>query len=218
MASGLGSPELSRIGDELATLRRLVFADPLSLPADDARIPLLTSELDAAQREIDALARLRDDSGAEVDMICRSLDELASAEERARALVATARAKIVTGALPDPPDSVPVLCRRLDQLTSTTDLRRFAVALDQIRRAVGAALAHATQARNNAQELLDRRAELRGRLDAYRVKAARFHRSELAALHQRAHDLLWHAPCDLAAGTTAVLTYQQAITDKGAVR
>jgi hypothetical protein len=37
-ALGFDIPALSRIGDELATIRGLVFADPLSLPEDARRI------------------------------------------------------------------------------------------------------------------------------------------------------------------------------------
>lgn len=220
-ASGLGGPDLTRIGDELATLRRLVFTDPLSLPADDPRIPLLTGEIDAVQREIDTLVRVRDSLGTELDTVGRALDELAAAEERARVVVAAAEAKIATCTLPLAVASVAVLRRRLDQLSTTGDLRQLASALDQIRSSTRTALTVADRARENAQALLDRRAELRGRLDAYRVKAARLQRSEdaeLTALHRRAHDLLWHAPCDLAAATSAVLAYQRAITDKGAAR
>src|SRR5690606_36346842 len=55
--------------------------------------------------------------------------------------------------------------------------------------------------------LLDRRAELRGRLEAYRAKAARLGKDEderLAALYGAARDVLWTAPCDLRAATGAV--------------
>ena len=59
-----------------------------------------------------------------------------------------------------------------------------------------------------------RRAELRGLLDAYRAKAARLggaENTDLADGYQLAHDLLWSAPCDLAAAAGAVRRYQQAV-------
>src|SRR5262249_54872868 len=65
-----------------------------------------------------------------------------------------------------------------------------------------------------AAALLGRRDELRGLLDAYRAKAARLgaaEDTELAARYRQASDLLWTAPCDLAAATAAVTHYQQAI-------
>ena len=65
-----------------------------------------------------------------------------------------------------------------------------------------------------AAALLDRRAELRGLLDAYQAKAARLgaaEDTELGKLYAQAHDLLWTAPCDLAAAAAAVTSYQEAI-------
>jgi len=65
--------------------------------------------------------------------------------------------------------------------------------------------------------LFDRRAELRGRLEAYRVKAARIgfaEDPELEQRHQEAQDLLFTAPCDLAAATRALNRYQQAIQQR----
>jgi hypothetical protein len=62
--------------------------------------------------------------------------------------------------------------------------------------------------------LLNQRTELRGLLDAYRAKAAGLGAAEsieLAALYQRARDLLRAAPCDLLAAGDAVRRYQQAV-------
>jgi hypothetical protein len=62
--------------------------------------------------------------------------------------------------------------------------------------------------------MLGRRDELRGLLDAYRAKAGLTGGAEDAALdasYQQAHDLLWTAPCDLAAADAAVTGYQQAV-------
>jgi hypothetical protein len=65
--------------------------------------------------------------------------------------------------------------------------------------------------------LLDRRAELRGRLEAYQVKAARLGHAEdaeLSGLHDEAHEILFTAPCDLPAATRALNRYRQAIQDR----
>jgi hypothetical protein len=62
--------------------------------------------------------------------------------------------------------------------------------------------------------LVARRDELRGLLGAYKAKAARLGAAEnedLAARYDQARELLWTAPCDLAAATAAVTGYQQAI-------
>lgn len=61
---------------------------------------------------------------------------------------------------------------------------------------------------------IDKRDELRGLLRAYRAKAGRLGVADdaaLAARHERAHDLLWTGPVDLAAAEAAVAAYQHAI-------
>jgi hypothetical protein len=59
-----------------------------------------------------------------------------------------------------------------------------------------------------------KRDELRGLLGAYKAKAARLGAAEdpgLAGRYDQARDLLWTAPCDLAAAEAAVAGYQQAV-------
>lgn len=219
-ATELGDAALSRLIDEVTELRTRVFSDPLSLPADDGRIARLTAELDTVRREIDELASLRRERDVEVAGLRGTLEWLSGVERRAREVTALARAKISTS-LGDVPDAAAVLVRRLDQVAATEDLRRLAAGLAQLRTSIDAALERAHQAEENARGLLDRRSELRGRLDAYRVKAARLGHSEdagLAELHRQAHSLLWSAPCDLAVATAAVLAYQEAVNDKGNAR
>ena len=58
------------------------------------------------------------------------------------------------------------------------------------------------------------RDELRGLLGAYKAKAARLgvaEEADLVASYDQARDLLWTAPCDLTAASTAVAGYQRAI-------
>ena len=67
-----------------------------------------------------------------------------------------------------------------------------------------------------AAALLDRREELRGLLGAYQAKAARVGGAEDSMLdysYDRAHNLLWTAPCDLSAAADAVTGYQQAVLE-----
>jgi hypothetical protein len=72
----------------------------------------------------------------------------------------------------------------------------------------------ARQLRENAEGLLARRDELRGRLNAYRAKAAARGQAEhpdLTTRYAQARDLLYTAPCDLRASTRSVHAYQQTL-------
>jgi hypothetical protein len=78
------------------------------------------------------------------------------------------------------------------------------------------ALIRAQELASAADGLIARRNELRGRLDAYRSKAASHRLDEhdtLAPLHRTARTLLYTAPCDLHAATKAVYAYQKALTE-----
>ena len=91
---------------------------------------------------------------------------------------------------------------------------RMAAELDTIESEATAATERYRDAERAAATLLDKRAELRGLLDAYQAKAARLGAAEdtgLAMLYQQARDLLWAAPCDLGVAAAAVTHYQQAI-------
>ncbi|RMI29686.1 hypothetical protein [Nocardia stercoris] len=91
---------------------------------------------------------------------------------------------------------------------------RDATALLALRRRIAAAAAMLGGDLDLAQGLLDRRAELRGRLAAYEAKSARIGVGEdpdVLASSRVARDLLAHRPCDLAAATRAILDYQQAV-------
>ncbi|ESU46012.1 hypothetical protein P376_6010 [Streptomyces sp. HCCB10043] len=60
------------------------------------------------------------------------------------------------------------------------------------------------------------RAELRGRLDAYKAKVARHGLAEDPLLIERydaARRMLWSAPCDLRVAEQAVLRYQHAVAE-----
>ncbi|WP_141703841.1 hypothetical protein [Planobispora rosea] len=86
--------------------------------------------------------------------------------------------------------------------------------LAELERAAEEALRRAEGAVASLRELIERRDELRGRLEAFRARAVRLGLAEdpaLARAHLRAHDLLWTAPCDLRKATEAVTGYQRAI-------
>ncbi|WP_211768598.1 hypothetical protein [Kutzneria sp. CA-103260] len=218
IADELGVP--GPAADTLATVRAQVLSDPLSLPQNDTRLAELDSRLAEATVELTALRRLRDEAEPRIAQLRESVRGLAAAFDTTRQLVATAQDKIA-GSLSPPADPVPSLRLRIDALAETRDLARLARGIEDVTQAITTAAGQLDRAADNARELLDRRAELRGRLDAYRIKAARLGHSEdpaLTNLHRQAQDLLWHAPCDLAAATRALNAYQRAISDREAAR
>jgi hypothetical protein len=127
-----------------------------------------------------------------------------------------AAARIAADELPPPPAEavgLDVRLAALDKLKAAGRWGRLAEELDTIEAEAAAAGQRCRDTQQAAAALLDRRNELRGLLDAYQIKAARLgaaEDSELSRLYDQAHELLWTAPCDLAAAAAAVTRYQQA--------
>ena len=93
--------------------------------------------------------------------------------------------------------------------------------LDELDSAIGTAAATLRAAREQAAGLLERRAELRGRFEAYRAKAGRLGHAEhpeIMATGQDVEQLLWSRPCDLPAATRALNAYQRTLTGLDAGR
>jgi hypothetical protein len=126
--------------------------------------------------------------------------------------------------MPPPPQPPADMSARLAELRTLLDggrWTRLAAELDQVGKELAVATATARDAERTVTALLNRRAELRGLLDAYKAKSARLGAAEDQALAQRydhARDLLWTAPCDLAAAADAVTGYQQAVLALGGQR
>jgi hypothetical protein len=220
---------LEQIGAALGDLRARAFADPLAFyqgelghgrPALD-EVTVLDTRLAKVRADEDELAAVR--AGIDVDVMRASaaidgIDAIAADARRARDLVLDKIAEPAIAAVPAETDDLRV---RLRSLADDVAGRRWAAVSDELT-ALGAATDAATRrvqdVLDTANALLGRRAELRGRLDAYRVKAARSRLAEDAetsACYQEAYDLLWTVPCDLRAATRALNRYQQAIAAKG---
>jgi hypothetical protein len=144
-----------------------------------------------------------------------------AAEATARQTYAAVVEKIAAPGLPEPTDRGSATLRtRLQRLVSRQDTAGWAALAresDELDRLAATTLDAARTSLRAITGLLDRRAELRGRLEAYQVKAARLGHSEdadLSGLHDDAHRLLFTAPCDLAAATRALNRYRQAIQDR----
>ena len=209
---------------DLAQLRDVLNHDPLALwqggKVDTSRIARLRDRAAAAASAAGKLAALRDNAGARIAAVSAAVTAASAARQDAVAARDRATAKIVVVALPAPPDLSGLTAR----LAEATSLRaagrwtRLAAELDLIEKQAAAALAQCREAERYATALLDRREELRGLLDAYQARAARLggaEDSDLDARYARARELLWTAPCDLAAATAAVTGYQQAVLALG---
>ncbi len=220
---------LEAIGAELADLRARAFADPLAFyqgePGDGSPslgdLIALDTRLAAVRAGEDKLAAVRAgvadriaDAGAAID----GLVALAAQARQAHDLVLD---KIAGPAIADVPSDADGLRTRLNGLDDAVARQHWVSVSDELT-ALAAATDGATRrvqdVLDTANALLGRRAELRGRLDAYRVKAARSglaEDAEIAGCYQQAYDLLWTVPCDLRAATRALNRYQQAIAVKG---
>jgi hypothetical protein len=212
---------LAAAEDELGQLRDVLNSDPLALwrggRVDTTMLERLRAQAAAATVRAASLARLRADSRQRISAARGAVATATAAREGADAARSVAAAKIAQDYLPPPPPEDPDLDVRLatlGKLEAAGRWARLAAELDTIETEAAAATKRYRDAERAAAALLEKRDELRGLLDAYQAKAARLgaaEDTELAMRYQQAHDLLWAAPCDLAAATVAVTHYQQAI-------
>jgi hypothetical protein len=210
--------ELARLDTRLAQLRAAALADPMGTGLEHNQVRALTTAVGAATERLAELSRLRATIPGQFAALEHDLDALAVAEAAIGPLYATATAKIRDPHLPAATPAEPALRRRLDELVERGRDERWpelVTALPALATSVTAALADARACHDFASGLLARRDELRGRLEAYRVKAARLGRAEdetVSARYRQARGLLWTAPCDLPAATRAVAAYQHLLS------
>jgi hypothetical protein len=218
---GIREPDAERIAGRLLGVREAVRADPLSLSsggrADTRRIEEIGRELAAQRGRLEDAARIRDEHDERVRGIEATIALVEAAEHEAVEAQDHVLAKIASPALPE----LPVLAAPLrDRLAALGALRgdgrwlELATRAAELEQAAATALERARQTTGLITGLLDRRDELRGRLDAYQAKAGRLglaEETDLTDLHQRAHDLLWTSPCDLRRATVTLADYQRAI-------
>jgi hypothetical protein len=215
------SGNLASAQDRLARMRDTLNSDPLALwqggTVDTSGADLLAQRVAAAVARADELIRLRDEAHQRVDEVRAAATAARAARDDAVAAWQRAAEKIAAAALPPPPAEPDGLSARLAGLGPLLDggrWPRLASELDLLDRELTTATAQFKEAERAAVSALARRDELRGLLGAYKAKAARLGAVEDAALAERyaqARDLLWTAPCDLAAAEAAVVGYQQAV-------
>jgi hypothetical protein len=207
-AAGVSGPA------ELADLLELTATDPLSLPTRDieARINAIANTVERQSAELAELAAIQSNWQGNVAATAESLDALREASVRASQTREHAVQKVLAGAFPARSDAESGLRAELAAITSPDPK-----ALRSLRRRIDAALQAAREEEQLAQGLLDRRAELKGRLTAYQAKAARLGLGEdrdLLACIRIAKGLLSRQPCDLRAVTRAISDYQQMSVEK----
>jgi hypothetical protein len=188
---------------EVTDLLAVSASDPLSLTSD---------EIDRRIATIAELAAFQTNWPEAVAATSASLDALRKAVQRATQTREPATRKVLTGPLPVATDVEPTLRAELDSMTASDP-----TALLDLQRRIASAVQRVSHDEALAKGLLDRRAELKGRLRVYAAKAARLGLGEdpdLMSSQGTASGLLAHQPCDLRAVTQAVVDYQQTLAAK----
>ncbi|MER7487720.1 hypothetical protein ABTY20_17780 [Streptomyces sp. NPDC126497] len=224
--------DLERITRTLTKLREQVVSDPLAYwkPAEGSSAPgggrpdttvydREARALEDVRREIEAVLTVRQDAEKR---IVRVRDVLSRAD-RTLAEARTARGEVLAkiAATEVPVVSGPSTALQ-ERLSTAAEYRRHAQwhrlspLLESLEQQAEDELMRARESLTAVTAPLAVRAELRGRLDAYKAKVARHGLAEdpvLVERYERARRMLWSAPCDLRAADQAVLRYQQAVLE-----
>jgi hypothetical protein len=226
LAGEVGQPEAAAaVRRGLAEIARLDAADPLSAApggrisgAAGARFDRLDADVAAVRARLGQVGQVRDGYPARAAAIRALVDEVARAEQAAAQAYRRVAEKIAEPGLAPLPAAADVLRGRLaglDRLYRGAQWDRLAADAAVLEESARRAAARAAELGALADGLVERRDELRGRLAAYREKAARHGLAEeetLTDAYGRAHALLFTAPCDLRGATRAVYAYQQALS------
>ncbi|WP_151773257.1 hypothetical protein [Streptomyces abyssomicinicus] len=224
--------DLERITRALTRLRERVVSDPLSFwaPAEGSSAPGAgrpdttaydrhARELEDVRREVEAVLTVRQDAESRLlglrDVLSRADRTLAEAR-LARGEVLAKIAATEVPAVSGPPTVLQ------ERLSAAAEYRRqglwhrLSPLLDELERKAEDELVRARESLTAVTAPLAIRAELRGRLDAYRAKVSRNGLGEDPLLVERydiARRMLWSAPCDLRVAEQAVFRYQQAAAE-----
>jgi hypothetical protein len=237
--------DLLELDSALAALRAEVLADPLALwrpsrvPAQRGTVPDGTAlagpsgvvdterfdragrALDGIRLELEGVLRLRDDAEERLQQVGDLLQRADATLTEARRARGEVLAKIAATEVPAVPGPASALRERVVlalELRQSGQWHRLAPLLDQLEDAAAKELGRARQALTEVTQPLAVRAELRGRLDAYKAMAARLQVAEdpeVIERYEKARWLLWSAPCDLRAAAGAVARFQQSLRPAG---
>lgn len=219
--------ELEQLTGELAELRAQTVSDPLAFwraaPApgrpDTERYDRAGRQLEGIRREVEAVMHVRDDAE---HRLLRLRDVLSRADRtltEARSARVEVLSKILASDVPAVSGPAAALHEQFaaaEEFSRTAQWHRLSPLLDSLEEHADDELLRARDSLTAVTAPLAVRAELRGRLDAYRAKVARLGMAEdplLIERYDQARRLLWSAPCDLAAADRSVLRYQQAVAE-----
>ncbi len=237
--------DLLELDTALTALRAEVLADPLALwrpsrvPAQRGSVPDGTAlsgtsgvvdterfdragrALDGIRLELEGVLRLRDDAEERLQQVGDLLQRADVTLTEARQARGEVLAKIAATEVPAVPGPASALRERVVlalELRQSGQWHRLAPLLDELEDAAAKELGRARQALTEVTQPLAVRAELRGRLDAYKAMAARLRVAEdpeVIERYEKARWLLWSAPCDLRAAAGAVARFQQSLRPAG---
>ncbi|WP_433326652.1 hypothetical protein [Spirillospora sp. CA-294931] len=213
-------PEFARLERELDELARAVRTDPLSFGSDTSRFASVRDGLRRLRRTLAEVVQVREGFDERVRRVREVIADVRRERDEALRAREQVVAKIADPSLPDLPDLAASLDDRLSalrELRQAARWNRLAEGVLDLESAAADALEKTRTALGLVTGLLERRDELRGRLDAYRVKAARLGHAEDEELHgmyQEIRGVLWTSPCDLRKATVLLSRYQQAISSR----
>ncbi|MYR54769.1 hypothetical protein GTY54_00405 [Streptomyces sp. SID625] len=224
--------DLERITRTLTRLREQVVSDPLAhwVPAQGSSAPgggrpdttvydREARALEEVRREIDAVLGVRQDAEQRLirlrDVLSRAdrtLAEARTARGEVLAKIAATEVPVVSG----PPTALQEQLSAAAEYRRQAQWHRLSPLLESLEQKAEDELLRARESLTAVTAPLAVRAELRGRLDAYRAKVTRHGLAEDPLLVERydaARRMLWSAPCDLRVAEQAVLRYQHAAAE-----
>ncbi|MGI5139974.1 MULTISPECIES: hypothetical protein [unclassified Streptomyces] len=224
--------DLECITRTLTNLREQVVSDPLAywVPTQGSSAPgggrpdttaydREARALEDVRREIDAVLAVRQDAETRLvklrDLLSRAdrtLSEARSARGEVLAKIAASEVPAVSG----PPTVLQEQLATAAEYRRNAQWHRLSPLLESLEQRAEDELLRARESLTAVTAPLAVRAELRGRLDAYKAKVARHGLAEDPVLVERydaARRMLWSAPCDLRVAEQAVLRYQQATAE-----
>jgi hypothetical protein len=224
--------DLERITRTLTTLREQVVSDPLAfwVPTEGSSAPgggkpdttvydREARALEDVRREIDAVLTVRQDAEARLvklrDVLSRAdrtLAEARIARGEVLAKIAATEVPVVSG----PPTALQEQLAKAAEYRRHAQWHRLSPLLESLEQKAEDELLRARESLTAVTAPLAVRAELRGRLDAYKAKVARHGLAEdpfLVERYDAARRMLWSAPCDLRVAEQAVLRYQHAAAE-----